>query len=174
VAYVAVAQTSLFVQDWLHRQLDAAGIGRTISTNARMRSLLTAITPTAARVRVSRLHRQPVTGGVLGYKGNYAIASPNHNLGIIGNDVPLTAFANELTVLLAGNCTLLTQQVVNQIPERSATIVCPIAGNAHRPVGLLNLSWDKGDPVPENFAPAMAAAKQAALDIAGIWAIDPE
>ncbi len=169
VTFIAVAQTSLYVQDWLHRQQDLAGLGRTMATHARMQSLLLKVTPSAARVRVATLQRQPGTGVALSYIGTYAIASADHNPGPIASVAPITAFANVLPELVVGRCVHLTRQIINQAPERSDVVLCPILGNDHWPIGLLAMSWDKGDPVPANFDAAMAAAKQASVDIAAIW-----
>src|SRR6185503_631694 len=108
----------------------------------------------------------------LDYVSVFAVAAPNHSPGIIGREQPMSRFSNEMPVLSTGNCVHLTEQVTNQTPDVSAYVLCPIAGKSHRLLGLLFMSWDRGDPAPANFDAAVAATRQAGMDIAAIWAGD--
>ena len=108
----------------------------------------------------------------LSYTPIYAVAAPKHGPGLIGKEELLSRFANETAMLASGNCVHLTQQPTNDTPEVSDFIVCPIAGTSHRLIGLLFMSWDHGDPAPASFDLALAATKQAAMDISAIWTGD--
>ena len=125
-----------------------------------------------ARVRAATVRLQPGTGLGLSYTSTYAVAALNHDPGPIGKEELLSRFATEMPLLSTGNCAHLIQQRTNQTPDVSDLVVCPIAGRSLRLIGLLFMSWDRGDPVPANFDSALAATKQAAMDIAAIWAGD--
>jgi hypothetical protein len=135
-----------------------------------MQKLLLEVSPVPARARAAQVQLQPGADTELSYTPVYAVPTPNHVPGVIGKAVPMSRFANEMPALLAGNCAHLTQQLTNQTPDLADFIVCPIAGKSHRLIGLLLLSWDRGDLTPANFDSAIAATKQAAIDIAAIWA----
>jgi PAS domain S-box-containing protein len=166
---VVAAAVPVVLRNWLQQQQEQTSILRSTATNSRMRSLLFELSPSPARVRAATVQLQPGTDLGLSYAAAYAVAAPNHNPGLIGKAEPMSRFSNEMSMLSTGNCVHLTQQLTNQTPEASDFIVCPIAGRSHRLIGLLFVSWDRGDPAPANFDSASAATQQAAIDIAAIW-----
>jgi PAS domain S-box-containing protein len=172
VFFVLATAVPVFLRDWLQQLQEQSSIIRSTATSARMQNLLLEVHPTPARVRAAKVQFPPGTDAGLGYVSEFAVAAPNHSPGIIGMEQPMSRFSNEMPVLSTGNCAHLTEQLTNQTPDASAFIVCPIAGKSHRLIGLLFMSWDRGDPAPTNFDAAIAATRQAGLDIAAIWAGD--
>jgi PAS domain S-box-containing protein len=172
VVFVGVSAVSIGVGNWLEQQREQAGIVRTVATNARMRSLLAEVNPGAARVCVGTLQNHQGISVMASFTMTYGIAAPGHALGIMGKALPVSVYSDELDTLSADNCAHDRQQRYDDILMASDVIVCPIIGRARQMLGFLFLSWDRGDPVPDNFDPAMAATKQAATDIARIWTGD--
>ena len=172
VFLIAAAAVPVVLRSWLAQLQEQSSILRSTATNSRMQSLLLEVSPTPARVRAATVRLQPGTGLGLSYTSTYAVAALNHDPGPIGNEELLSRFATEMPLLSTGNCAHLIQQRTNQTPDVSDLVVCPIAGRSLRLIGLLFMSWDRGDPVPANFDSALAATKLAAMDIAAIWAGD--
>jgi PAS domain S-box-containing protein len=169
---VAASIVPMVLRNWLQQQQEQSSILRSTATNSRMKSLLLEVNPVPARVRAATVQLQAGAGLGLSYTPVYAVAAPKHGPGLIGKEELLSRFANETAVLASGNCVHLTQQPTNDTPEVSDFIVCPIAGTSHRLIGLLFMSWDHGDPAPASFDLALAATKQAAMDISAIWTGD--
>ena len=172
VFLVAASRFPMVLRNWLQQQQEQSSILRLTATNSRMQTLLLEVSPVPARVRAATVQLQAGTGLGLSYTSAYAVAAPNHKPGPHRQGGVLSRFANEMAVLASGNCVHLTQQLTNETPDASDFIVCPIAGTSHRLIGLLFMSWDRGDPVPANFDSALAATKQAAMDISAIWTGD--
>jgi PAS domain S-box-containing protein len=132
------------------------------ATSARMQALLYEVKPTPARVQAARLQLSNSNLGP-GYTITYAIAAPNHDPGIIGEAQLLSRYASELTELSTGNCVHPPSKT-----QDTDLVICPIAGRSGL-LGLLFMSWDRGEGVPANFEAASAALKRAGSDIATIW-----
>jgi PAS domain S-box-containing protein len=172
VFLVAASTVPMVLRNWLQQQQEQSSILRSTATNSRMKSLLLEVSPVPARVSAATVQLQAGTGLGLSYTSAYAVAAPKHSPGLLGKEEFLSRFANETAVLASGNCVRLTQQLANETPDVSDFILCPIAGTSHRLIGLLFMSWDRGDPVPASFDSALAATKQAATDISAIWTGD--
>jgi PAS domain S-box-containing protein len=169
VFLIAATAVPIVLRSWLQELQEQSSILRSTGTNSRMQRLLLEVTPTPARARAAQVQMQPGTDAELGYTPIYSVATSNHNPGVIGRESSISRFADEMPALLNGNCAHLNQQLTNQTPNLSDFIVCPMIGKSHRLIGLLLLSWDQGDQTPANFDPAIAATRQAAIDIAAIW-----
>jgi PAS domain S-box-containing protein len=154
------------VHAWLRSREQLSDLYRLTATNARIHVLLDEVKPTPARVRAAKI--QPGDLGLV-YTVIYATTAPDHQPGIIGKSQLLSRFGPEIGALSTGNCAHLTHRLLDQTVEVSDFIVCPIAEKTQL-VGLLTMSWDRGDTVPVNFDAAMAATKQAGSDIAAVWA----
>jgi PAS domain S-box-containing protein len=172
VFLVVTTAVPALLRNWLQQQQEQSSVFRSTATNSRIQNLLLEVNPIPARVRAATVQLRPGTDLELGYTSAYAVAAPNHTPGVIGKEQPMSRFSNEMPVLSTGNCVHLTEQVTNQTPDASDFIVCPIAGRSHRLLGLMFLSWDRGDPVPANFDAAIAATRQAGIDVAAIWTGD--
>jgi PAS domain S-box-containing protein len=170
IAFLVVASaTPVLLQDWLLQLQEQTSVVRLTATYARMQTLLLEVNPTPARVRVAKVQLQQGTNTGLTFTSAYAAASPNHKPGVLGKEEALSRFANELPALTTGNCVHMTEQVTNQVPDVSDYVLCPIAGTSHRLVGLLFTSWDRDDAIPADFDAAIAASRQAAIDLAALW-----
>jgi PAS domain S-box-containing protein len=163
---VAAVVMPTIVHDWLRIHEQQSDISRLTMTNATMQTLLNEVKPMPARIRAAEI-RSGDFGAV--YTTLYAIAAPDHQPGDIGKDQLLSRYGAEIASLSAGNCAALTHHLVDQTREVSAFIVCPIAQKG-RLFGLLSVSWDQDDKVPANLDAALAATKQAGVDIGAIWA----
>jgi PAS domain S-box-containing protein len=172
VFLVAAMVVPAVLRDWLQQQQEQSSMFRSTAAQSRIQSLLLQVSPIPARVRAAKVQLQPGTDLGLSYITMNAIGAPNHDPGLIGKEELLSRFSNEMPMLATGNCVHLAQQLTYQTPTVSDSIVCPIAGKSHRLIGLLFMSWDQGDPVPVSFDAAIAATKQAAMDIAAIWTGD--
>jgi PAS domain S-box-containing protein len=149
---------------WLRQHENQHNLSQLSATNSRMQTLLREVTPTPARVQAARVN-QSITNLGLGYTITYAVAAPNHDPGIVGREHLLSQFANGIDALSAGNC--VRPPPKTETPEGDS-IICPIIGHVGL-LGLLFLSWDKGDAMPVNFDAPLAVLKRAGSDIASIW-----
>ena len=151
VFFGVVAMGPTVLRSWLQQQQEEASIRQLTATNSRMQTLLFEANPLPARVRAAKVQLQTGADAGLSYTTAFAVAAPNHKPGLVGEDAPMSRFANEMSAFVTGNCVHLTHPLTEQTPDATDIITCPIAGKSHRLIGLLFMSWDRGDPVPANF-----------------------
>lgn len=168
--FVSASAASLKLHDWLQGQQDNSELLRAVATNSRMRNLLSEVFPTPARVRLGLIQTRPGTNVMSGYTISYAVATPNHPVGVIGKELPLSLLSNQLAMLTSGNCVHGARATNDETLNLADEVICPITNAARHMQGILSVSWDHDDPVPANFDAAAASTKKAAADIAVIWA----
>src|SRR6185437_8466894 len=130
--------------------------------NSRLRDSLSEVFPTPARVRVGIFHTRPGTNAMFGYSISYAVAAPNHRIGIVNREVPLAMLSKELATLTSGICVHRGQQTYDDTLHLADEVICPITSGAHQMRGFLSVSWDHDDPIPGNLDAATTAAAKAA------------
>jgi hypothetical protein len=126
--------------------------------------------PSAARVRIAIIHNG-VTGltgiGLLRFDITYAVGAPGRDAGELVENHSMTEWGDFMPKLLRGDCAMVdigsvsnaTMRARAQAMNMAAFLACPILDPEDRMLGALMVSWDTVDPVPNDPAVTVIAAR---------------
>jgi hypothetical protein len=136
---------------------NTASADRVIQSN--LESLLGQLSPTPARVRIGLIHNG-ITGltaiPMLKFDVTHAFASPGRVAGALIVAQPLSDWSDYLDEMVRGNCVVRRFSDIKN-PASAARlamlridlfVACPIKSLTGRVMGGLFVSWDRGDPIP--------------------------
>ena len=103
LVFVGVSAMTVMISAFVHERQTQADIVRTMATKLRMQTLLWEISPPPARALAATM-QYGTTDGAQSLTIAYGIAEPGHVLNVVGREIAVSVFSNELPAPTRGIC----------------------------------------------------------------------